>query len=65
VKTIEKLRSGNVLAPELRIKISRAEIRSIVWQTVWTHPRPAAWQRLFPGYDSGEGNKVDSEPESG
>lgn len=65
MKTIEKLRSGNVLAPELRIKISRAEIRSIVWRTVWTHPRPLAWQRQFPGYTPGNGNTVDSEPESG
>jgi hypothetical protein len=46
---IAKLRIGQVLAPELRLKVTRSEIRGILWRTLCAHPRPKAWERLFPG----------------
>ena len=50
IKTLERLRAVNVLAPELHVKISRAELRRIVARTVLLYPWPSAWQRLFrPG----------------
>jgi len=62
MKTIDRLRAGQVLAPELRLKVTRAEIRGILWRTLLAHPRPRAWQRLFPGQSRPEeGNMVDSE----
>jgi farnesyl-diphosphate farnesyltransferase len=58
IKTIEKLRAGNILAPELHVKISRAELRRILVRTVLLYPWPQAWMRLFPSAPAG--NKVDS-----
>ena len=50
IKTLERLHAVNVLAPELHVKISRAELRRIVARTVLLYPWPSAWHRLFrPG----------------
>ena len=46
-RTLSKLRAGKVLSPELRIKISRPEIRRLVLRSVLLYPWPAAWQRLY------------------
>ena len=59
IRTVEKLRSGNVLAPELHVKISRPEVRMILVRTVIYYPWPGAWKRLFRR-PSPSGNKVDS-----
>ncbi|PYM15825.1 MAG: hypothetical protein DME18_03290 [Verrucomicrobia bacterium] len=48
IKTLEKLRAGNALAPELHIKVTRAEVRSIVARTLLFQFWPPAWGRLFP-----------------
>jgi farnesyl-diphosphate farnesyltransferase len=58
IKTIEKLRAVNILAPELHVKISRAELRRILVRTILLYPWPQAWTRLFPSAPAG--NKVDS-----
>lgn len=47
VRTLAKLRSGNVLDTRQRVKVSRAEVRKLMLQTVLYHPFPAAWERLF------------------
>ncbi|HKS36382.1 MAG TPA: phytoene/squalene synthase family protein [Verrucomicrobiae bacterium] len=60
-RTIDKLRDGNVLAPELRVKVSRAEVRGIILRTLLFHPWPAAWNRLFPQPVEAPGNEVDSD----
>lgn len=66
MKTIDKLRAGQVLAPELRLKVTRSEIRGIVWRTLYAHPLPKAWDRLFSKRGSSDqGNKVDSDADSG
>jgi farnesyl-diphosphate farnesyltransferase len=46
-RTLSKLRAGKVLAPELRIKISRSEIRRLILRSVVLYPWPAAWRRLI------------------
>jgi farnesyl-diphosphate farnesyltransferase len=46
-KTISRLRDGNVLDPQRRIKISRGEVRAIILCSVLSCPFPGAWQKLF------------------
>lgn len=46
LKTISRLRSGNVLDPRDRIKITRAEVWQIVRRSVLSYPLPGAWRRL-------------------
>jgi farnesyl-diphosphate farnesyltransferase len=48
IRTVDKLRANNVLAPELHVKISRSEVRKIIMRTLLCHPLPWAWARLFP-----------------
>jgi hypothetical protein len=50
MKTIERLRRGNVLDVNRRIKISRGEVRGIVLRSLVRCPFPGAWQGQFsPG----------------
>jgi farnesyl-diphosphate farnesyltransferase len=46
LRTIERLRTGNVLDPGQRIKISRAEVRKLILQSVVCYPLPGAWRNL-------------------
>jgi farnesyl-diphosphate farnesyltransferase len=48
IRTVEKLRANNLLAPELHVKISRSEVGQIIIRTVLCYPWPRAWTRLFP-----------------
>jgi farnesyl-diphosphate farnesyltransferase len=47
MKTLAKLRAGNVLDPQQRIKISRPEVKGVIWRTVLYYPWPPAWRGLF------------------
>ena len=47
IRTIEKLRVGNVLDAGHRIKVSRAEVRSLLRRSVLLYPFPTAWHDLF------------------
>ncbi len=47
VKTLDKLRTGNVLDPGQRVKISRREVRSVILQSVLVCPLPKQWNRLW------------------
>ncbi len=47
VRTLGKLRAGNVLDPAQRIKISRPDVRRIVTATVLRYPFAEGWQTLF------------------
>lgn len=44
-KTIARLRAANVLEAGQRVKVSRAEIRGIIFRSVWTYPFPGVWRR--------------------
>ena len=46
VKTLNKLREGNVLNPDIRIKVSRAEVKRIIRATVLFYPLNSAWKNL-------------------
>jgi farnesyl-diphosphate farnesyltransferase len=47
LKTIERLRAGNVLDLQQGVKISRAEVRGILVRSVLSYPLPGAWRKLF------------------
>jgi farnesyl-diphosphate farnesyltransferase len=46
LKTIERLRSGNVLEPRQRIKINRREVKGIMLRSIFYYPVPYIWRRL-------------------
>lgn len=46
LKTIERLRTGNVLDAQQRIKVSRGEVYGVMLQTLLRYPFDAAWRRL-------------------
>lgn len=46
VKTVARLRAGNVLDPKQRIKISRSEVKGLMWRSVLRYPCPPAWRKL-------------------
>jgi farnesyl-diphosphate farnesyltransferase len=48
MQTIAKLKTGNVLDPAQRIKISRPEVKKLMVRSVLAYPWPPAWKRLFP-----------------
>jgi len=48
IRTVEKLRTANILDPQIRVKVSRAEVRGIIFRTLVRYPWPDAWRRLFP-----------------
>src|SRR5687767_6149871 len=43
VKTLNKLRTANVLNPDTRIKVSRAEVKRIMRETVLFYPLGSVW----------------------
>lgn len=47
VKTLAKLRRENPLDPARRVKVSRAEVKSIMAATLLKYPFSTAWGRLF------------------
>jgi farnesyl-diphosphate farnesyltransferase len=47
LKTIERLRSANVVELQRGVKISRADVRGILVKSVLSYPLPGAWQKLF------------------
>jgi len=46
-RTLDRLRSGNVLDASHRIKIGRAEVRKLIASSLFCYPWPRAWDRLF------------------
>jgi farnesyl-diphosphate farnesyltransferase len=50
-ETLAKLRAGNVLDPDLRIKVSRPEVRRLVFRSLLSYPFAQKWRRLvtLPG----------------
>ena len=46
-KTIERLRTANVLDPAQRVKVSRTEVKSLMVRSVLLYLFPAHWRKLF------------------
>jgi farnesyl-diphosphate farnesyltransferase len=44
LQTLGQLRTGNMLDPQKRIKISRRAVRRILWRSVALYPFPKAWE---------------------
>ena len=47
LKTIERMRAGNVLELQQRVKISRGEVRGILLRSMLAYPLPGVWRKLF------------------
>jgi len=45
-KTITRLRTASVLNPQARVKISRAEVRALVAQSLLRYPLPRYWRKM-------------------
>ena len=66
VRTVGRLRAGNVLDPAHRIKVGRAEVRKLVARSMLAYPWPRAWDRLFRLTSAGSGRaRGASEPQDG
>lgn len=46
IKTLVKLQHYAILNPDLRIKVTRQELRAILWRMVLCHPWPKKWKQL-------------------
>ena len=46
-ETLALLRRANPLQPEPRLKISRAQVRGVLWRTIWRLPFRSPWEKLF------------------
>ena len=53
-RTLGLLRTGRVLDPSLRLKVSRKEVRSILLGSLWRLPFRGAWEGQFRGLPRGE-----------
>jgi farnesyl-diphosphate farnesyltransferase len=47
MKTIEKLRSANVIELQQRVKVSRGEVKWLIFLSLLACPFPGAWRKLF------------------
>jgi farnesyl-diphosphate farnesyltransferase len=47
IRTLERLRTADILAHHSRIKISRADIRRLLLATLVLYPFPKSWNKLF------------------
>ena len=59
VKTIEKLRGAGVIELSQRVKVSRGEVRGILFRSLLASPFPPAWRGLY----APAGKAVDSRAE--
>jgi farnesyl-diphosphate farnesyltransferase len=46
-RTIEKLRAADLIELQQRVKVSRGEVRGILFQSLLRCPFPGAWRKLF------------------
>lgn len=44
--TLGKLRMAPILDGGCRVKVSRAEVRGIIFRTLWCYPFPGTWEKL-------------------
>ena len=46
-ETLALLGTGRVLNPHQRIKVTRSQVKRIIWRTIVYYPWPTAWRQLF------------------
>jgi farnesyl-diphosphate farnesyltransferase len=49
LETLRLLRAGRVLLPQPRIKVTRRQVRRLLWRSVILYPWPQAWENLVLG----------------
>lgn len=52
LRTLKLLRTGNVLDPQQRIKVTRREVKRLMLRSLVYYPWPAAWRGLVPSRPS-------------
>lgn len=60
LETLRRLRLENVLDPQRRVKISRAEVRRLICKSLLYYPWPGAWRGLVATKSATEGKPVAS-----
>ncbi len=58
VRTIEKLRAADSFALRERVKVSRGEVRGIIFRSLLACPLPAAWRKLYAAKAVASGGKL-------
>ena len=58
VRTIEKLRAADVMDLRQRMKVSRREVRGIVFRSLLACPMPFAWRKLYGAKAVASGGKL-------
>jgi farnesyl-diphosphate farnesyltransferase len=62
LRTLQRLRSANVLDARQRVKVSRRDVRNIVISSVLAYPVPFCWKKLFPQTSPGKPGKRIASP---
>jgi farnesyl-diphosphate farnesyltransferase len=44
MRTLARLRTASVAEIQQRVKVSRREVRAILWRSIWSYPFPRTWQ---------------------
>jgi len=52
LETLKLLRCGPILDPAQRVKVSRSQVKRLIWRSVLYYPSPTAWRRLGEGEHS-------------
>jgi len=47
-RTLNLIRPANLLQPRQRLKVTRGNVRGIIWSTLWRLPFRGPWRRLVP-----------------
>ena len=57
MRTIEKLRAADVHELQQRVKVSRGEVRGIIFRSLLAYPLPSAWRKLYGAKAVASGGK--------
>jgi farnesyl-diphosphate farnesyltransferase len=58
MRTIEKLRAADVYELQQRVKVSRGEVRGIIFRSLLACPLPLAWRKLYGAKAVASGGKL-------
>jgi farnesyl-diphosphate farnesyltransferase len=58
LRTVEKLRAADVYELQQRVKVSRGEVRKIIFRSLLACPLPPAWRKLYGAKAVASGGKL-------
>jgi farnesyl-diphosphate farnesyltransferase len=58
VRTIEKLRAADMMKLQQRVKVSRSEVRGIIFRSLLACPFPVVWRKLYAAKAVASGGKL-------